>query len=206
MERRCDRYTLKLGNLPLFALRREFNAYHSLIAKPEFRERLGRSYPRPSPVDTPLFVWLGLPSGFLTLILQRAFSGIEAYVSGAAYIEVGKARGLNDSLVDTLMDPFSLGGKGTADNYYNRVPTLASPNYALERSYPSLWEDAKITYREVRNPIFHGYQVDDDYASSVLGVFDFVADLYRWIDEWCNPDTILPGAAARLAPNARGAA
>lgn len=206
MERRCDRYTLKLGNLPLLSLRHEFNAYHWLLAKPEFRDRLRRSYPRPSPLDTPLFVWLGLPSGFLTLILQRAFSGVEAYVVGATYIEVGNSGRLDEALVDTLMNPFSLRGGGVPDIYYNKVPALASARYKLQQSSPNLWEDAKITYKEVRNPIFHGYQVDDDYASSVLGVFDFIADLYRWIDGWCDPDTIIPGAANSVAPKPRGAA
>ncbi|PYP23197.1 MAG: hypothetical protein DMD53_00060 [Gemmatimonadetes bacterium] len=50
MERRCERFGLKLGNLPIFALRREFNAYHWLIAKPEFRDRLRHFFPRPAPV------------------------------------------------------------------------------------------------------------------------------------------------------------
>ncbi len=125
---------------------------------------------------------------------------------GAAYVEVGRTRGLDEGFVDTLMNPFELGGKSVPDNYYSRVPALASEDYALQRTSPGLWEDARIAYREVRNPIFHGYQVDDDYAASVLGVFDFIAGLYRWIDGWCNPDRIMPGAAAALAPKPRGAA
>jgi hypothetical protein len=35
----------------------------------------------------------------------------------------------------------------------------------------------------------------------VLGVFDHIEELYRWIDSWCNPDEMIPGAAAHYPPN-----
>lgn len=208
MEKRCDRFGIKLGNLPILAIRREFNDYHWLIAKPEFRERLRGPGPIAAPIETPSFVWRGPVSGLLTLILQRAFTGVEAYFVGAAYWTAGRTFGLTKELVESLMDPFGKlkGSGGVPDKYYNRVPALASKGYALERADKALWEDTVIAYREVRNPLFHGYQVDDDYATGVLAVCDFIADLYRWIDRWCNLDEMIPGAAAALTPKPRGAA
>ena len=205
MEKRSKRFGIKLDNTPIFAVRREFNAYHWLIAKPDFREATEHSSTRRAPIETPMFVWLSSPSSFWTLLLQRAFSGVEAYVVGAAYWGAGRSRGLSEKLLTHLRNPFSLGGRSVTENYYNRVPALVSQNHALKHSDLPLWEDVNIAYREVRNPIFHGYDVDEHYGSMVLGVFDHVADLYRWIDSWCDPDEMIPGAAAALAPKPRGA-
>jgi hypothetical protein len=133
MEKRSQSFGIKLQNCPLISLRQEFNANHWLVADPEFRSRF-RPGARPEPIDSPLFIWLGMPSGFLTILLQRAFAGIEAYVVGAAYVQISN-KGVSElkAAIEKLKDPFALGGRGVPDNYYNRVPALGVHPHSLCR-------------------------------------------------------------------------
>lgn len=204
MQKRSDSFGIVLTNIPLINVRLEFNKHHWLLAHPEFRKQFCRGG-KVQPIQTPYLIWTGMPTGLLTLFLQRAFVGIEAYVVGAAYLEIGK-REVNrlKQALERLRNPFGLGGRGVADNYYNRIPRLVDDKYALRASNPQLWESTVVLYSEVRNPVFHGYEIDSDSSTGVLSVFDHLADIYRWIDSWCDLDGIMPGASRALRPNPRG--
>jgi hypothetical protein len=126
------------------------------LADDEFRKKLSNLR---DPIDTPYLTWKGLPKSLLTYFLQRAILGVEACVSASTAWEA-KARGLfTDELAQKLEDPFRLRGQGNADVFYNRLPGLLDREYALEHCDPALWATTKQFYKDIRNPLFHRYQL-----------------------------------------------
>ncbi len=206
MPKRSVDFNISFSNVPLLNLRFEFNAHHDLLADVRFRSLFDPGAII-QPLRTPFMVWGGMPGAFLTLLLQRAFSGIEAYVVGAAHIS---ASGLDsDSLRKVsakLADPFSLDGRGVVENYFHLVPSLVDSSFSLKHHSADLWRRTKRLYADVRNPLFHGYEVVAECVGGVFNVFDHLADQYRWIDSWCDPESVMPGAGKTLPPRPRGAA
>jgi hypothetical protein len=75
-----DLFRLKLANIPLINLRMEFNFSYEYV----FDERLEEALEPPvDPIAAPMMIWEGAPEGLLTLLLQRAILGIEAYLPAA---------------------------------------------------------------------------------------------------------------------------
>lgn len=206
MHKRCDAFGVTLHNVPLINLRFEFNTHHDLLAEPGF-QALFAPGAVVQPLRTPYMVWGGMPGAFLTLLLQRAFSGLEAYVVGATHIRLGELGvGVLARARAKLANPFVLGGKGAAENYYDRLPSMASGSYSLKHHSPQLWERTTRLYSQVRNPVFHGHEVEAESVAGVFEIFEHLADLYRWIDSWCDPESVMPGAGQALPPRPRGAA
>lgn len=177
---------INLSNIPIWNLRIEFNHHLELLRDQEFRRSVKA---RPNqPIRTNYLWWFGMESDFLTLISQRAILGLEAYVPFATVIQAGRLGKLNKELFRQTQDPFGLGGRGTAENYFNRLPALADRAFALSCRDPELWEETRLFYKDIRNPLFHGSQISrDDGAEATLGLHEFVARLYAWIDVWSPP-------------------
>ena len=176
-------FGLALANIPIINIQDEFTAHKALLADEDFRKKLLNMS---NPVETPYLIWKGLPKDLLTHFLQRAVLGVEACVSAAAAWEA-TARGLlTDELAQKMEDPFRLGGRGTADALYNRLPALLDPEYALERCDPHMWTTTKRFYREIRNPLFHGYQLYHPDADHVLEAFALLDSVQAWIETWCR--------------------
>lgn len=195
MERTETIFGMKFQNIPIINLREEFKNFYRLLSTEEFREKCQL----PSkPIHTPYFVWLGRPAEFLTLLLQRALMGIEAYLPHAVLYQLAVTQPLTQDKTNRVQNPFLLGGRGTADNYYNRLPAMANQKYSLCNHNPQLWEKTRKFYIEVRNPLFHGQQLHNTDAILVFNAFDHIADLYEWIDSWHSLDETIPGASAAL--------
>jgi len=194
-------FGLKLANIPLDNLRREFVTYRCLLAKPEFRAQF---HPLSStPIVTPYMTWYGMPDAFLTLLLQRAILGIEAYVAGAVFFELGVRARLSRDVLDCIHNPFRLGGRGTADNVYNRLPGLLSDEVTLQRTEPELWLTTQDFYTGIRNPLFHGYELSDTSAGAVANAYEQLAKLHKWVDSWHDFDLLLkqPGGDTAVPPS-----
>jgi len=176
-------FGLALENIPIVNIQEEFLAHKALLGDDEFRKKLLNVR---DPVETPYLIWKGLPRNLLTYFLQRAILGLEAYVSAAAAWEA-KARGLfTDELGQKMEDPFRLRGQGTADVFYNRLPGLLDPGYALERYDRHLWETTRQFYKEIRNPLFHGYQLCRPEAEQVSEAVALLDSVQAWIETWCR--------------------
>jgi hypothetical protein len=176
-------FGLAVENIPIVNIQEEFIIHRALLADDEFRKRLLNLR---DPVETPYLIWKGLPKNLLTYILQRAILGVEACVSAAAMWEA-KTRGLfTDELAQKMEDPFRLRGQGTADVFYNRLPGLLDPEYALERCDPQLWAITRQFYREIRNPLFHGYQLSRAEAEQVSEAVALLDSVQAWIETWCR--------------------
>ncbi len=176
---------LKLDNIPLINLRRDLTRWNRWIRSGELAREDWRK-----PVHTPLMIWGGMPEDLLTLIVQRVVLGAESYVPAAVWIELGKSGRLTPELNKSIRNPFSIktNRKGTADRYYNLVPSILAPQIALEKANPMLWDDVHEFYKTVRNKILHGSQIGVSQADVLYPIFDMFLDIHRWVDEWHDPN------------------
>jgi hypothetical protein len=130
----------------------------------------------------------------LTFLVQRAVLGIESYLPAATSLELGERKLLTRELRAKLKNPFSLGGRGTVENFYHRLPCAIDPNFSLKNADASLWLLNREFYTQVRNPIFHGNEFSHTDVESVRTVFMHIAQLYKWIDRWDAQFSLLQSA------------
>jgi hypothetical protein len=176
-------FGVSLSNLPITNVRREFDEYRELLQDPPFRASLSNMQKRV--VELPLFTWRGLPHNFLTYMLQRSILGVEACASTAVAYELEARQKITPKIKGWLDEPNKVPGpRGTPQMFYNNLPALVDPDYKLEIRDPALWERVKPFYREIRNPLFHGYQLHAPTADAVIPLFDLLNDIYGWMDSW----------------------
>jgi hypothetical protein len=185
METTSKTFGVKYNNIPVVNLRNEFRIHLGLFRDPLFLKqfRLGGQ-----PIETPYVIWLGTPSAMLTLLLQRAVSGIEAWVIHAVWEHLAPVGKLHENS-KFLRNPGSLPGAGMAAKIYCRLPALASAEYAMSRNDPELWERTQAFYREVRNPLMHGHEIDSDCVDQVAVAYEHIYQLHKWADKWSDPDS-----------------
>lgn len=183
-------FGVTLNNIPIFNLRIEYRKYLQSLQNEEFQSQF--SFPM-KPIKSPYFTWYGMPSTFLTIILRQAIIGLESYAVWVVYTEAGMNGLLNDDLIKRLRNPFSLGGRGTADNYYNAMPAIINEDYCLRICDNELWEKTKIFYAEIRNPIFHGNEIEvfSGFPMPVLHAYEFIGEIYHWFDSWFDIDEFM---------------
>lgn len=181
---------LKFNNIPLINLRMEFNQTYEFLYSPEANDCLR---PPIKPIRTRLFIWGGMPNDFMTLLLQRAILGIEAYLPGALKQTSAGLGSVSKELFAKLDRPFSFGSKSAVANIYHHMPAEVHPELSLQHLDQALYEANVAFYREVRNPIFHGQQLSDPNISSIQNAFLHLAHLYAWIDYWFEPEKLVKG-------------
>jgi hypothetical protein len=175
-------FGLKVKNLAIINARQEFQQYLEALSDDEFVRRLGNMR---FPHYLPLITWRGLPMGLLTMMLQRSILGVESCVSAAVEYRLTAEGLLTDELALKLNDPVKLPGKpGMAETFYNKLPAQIDPALQLEMMEPELWATVKRFYKEVRNPLFHGYELADINAAGGLEALRMLASVYNWMDKW----------------------
>jgi len=184
-------FGLIFHNIPLINLRSEFNLYSSLFSKKEFRDQFkSTSY---KVISLPNMDWGGSHNTLLTMLLQRAILGVESYIPGAIMIEAGRRGCLEKRDFEFLRNPYRLGGRGTVENYYHRLPSELCKDFSLKVFNETLWRKNTEFYREVRNPLFHGKEIEGKCVDGVYQSYIHIQDLYNWIDSWHDPNNIIPG-------------
>ena len=183
-------FDVTLSNVPIVNLRWEFRKHYRLAKE----GKLIPLHDERRPLQTPYFLWLAMPDSGATLLIVRTILSLEAYMSYAGEYEGAKHGLFSPQFIEGARNPFSLGGKGTADSYYNRLPRLIDSALPMSNSAPSLWTTTKAFYTEIRNPLFHGHELRDLTNSQVGRLFEQIASTYRWIDSWFDPEPFLPGA------------
>ncbi len=185
-------FGLKFSNIPVINLRMEFNYMYAFLHS---RDAEACLKPPLKPIRTRLFVWGGMPDDFMTLVLQRAILGIEAYLPFALWYTSAVLGNMSKELVAKLKKPFSFGSKSAVANIYHRMPAAVHPELSLRHLDEALYERNVAFYREVRNPLFHGQQLTEPSVSSMREAFLHLAHLYEWIDYWYNPEKLVKGGA-----------
>jgi hypothetical protein len=180
MQKRSETFGVTLSNIPHINLRNEFARYYNALKEDEFIAQFEGTI---KPIKTPYMIWFGMPDDLITFILQRAILGVESYLSGAVYIEL-LGRGFLKINLHLLRNPFGLGGKGTVENFYHRLPSLIDKTYSLKLYNNELFQKTVIFYKEVRNPIFHGNNLSNRDIKGLRRLFDYLFEIYAWIDNW----------------------
>jgi hypothetical protein len=184
-------FGLSLHNIPLINLRSEFNLYSDLFSGEDFRDQFKTT--RYKEISLPNMDWGGNHDTLLTMLLQRAIVGIESYIPAAIMVEAGRRGCLERGDFEFLKNPYNLGGRGTVDNYYHRLPSQLCKDFSLKVYDSILWKKNIAFYREVRNPLFHGQEIESKCVDGVYQSYMHIQDLYNWIDSWHDPNNILPG-------------
>lgn len=178
-------FGLTLTNVPIVNLRNDFRYHLGLLADDAFRSRLGEKH---DAVYTDYTAY-ATREAFLTHVLQRSVMGLESYLPWAVIHEAGLRQRLSREIFNKARDPFSLGGRSTVANYYDRLPSLLDPSCSLRAFDESLYQTTGRFYREIRNALFHGHEIHgDDRGDGTLEALRFIARLYEWIDSWCPPE------------------
>jgi hypothetical protein len=176
-------FGLKVQNLAIETIRREFADYLELLAEDGFVQGLRMVK---NPVVLPLFTWRWLPRGAMTLILQRSILGVESCVSAAVSYQLGAMGLLTPEKAAELNYPVKLPGKGNgmANAFYNKLPAQIDLGFSLETMDANLWAVVSRLYREVRNPLFHGCELSETNPTGVLEALKVLKRLYGWMDSW----------------------
>jgi hypothetical protein len=186
MRKKSHKLKLTLTNIPTINLRAEFNFHHSLLHNKVFLNAARRPT---APIDIKYMIWYGMPDDLLTLFLIRATIGLESYLPYAVRT-ASQCAGQGFSKYDKFLEnPFSLSGD-TADAYYNRLPGLVNENFSLKRMNGKLWKWTNAFYKEIRNPLLHGYMLEASEIDVLSIVFDNLCSIYGWIDQWSPPDRL----------------
>jgi hypothetical protein len=175
--------TLKSSRLPLLNQRFEYDYYRRILREQTFRAQFKDAGTRD--FECGKFLWAGIQEG-ATVLLQRIVLGLEARIPTAVMLELSCRGMLTKGLIIKLQDPYNLKGSGTADCYYNCAPALIDLDFALKRAKPDLWILVKKFYKDVRNPIFHGWYLTDLDAEMFDYIFSVFDEVYAWCDTWCD--------------------
>jgi len=186
-----DLFGLKFSNIPTLNLRMEFNRTYAYLFSSAAEKALK---PPIQPIETPMCVWLGTPNDLMTLLLQRAVLGVEAYLPAALKIAATQLGIASGELFAKLDNPFSFGSKSAVSNIYHRMPSAVHPELSLKYLDQKLFKDTIMFYKVVRNPLFHGQQLHDTGIEPIRRAVDHLARIYEWIDYWHNIELQMKGA------------
>src|SRR6185369_9893563 len=189
----CTQFGLRLSNLPLINIRSDFNSLLALFRSETFRKQFRGDKGRIFPVKPHYFTWHGSPNTLLTYLLRDAIVGLECAVSGAVWDEIAGSGKMTNEISEAIKDPFSLRLRGTAACVFNGLPALVDTSYALDKADPTLWQEVKTFYREVRNPIFHAYEVEGNDPDPVWKSFELIWKIYQWLNGWHPIEKLLFG-------------
>lgn len=191
MNGKTNTFNFKLSNIPIINIRMEFHNTFQILCSNNFYNQIENN----KPVDLGYLHWYTRSDSLLTLILQRAITGIEAYICGAVYYEGGVRSIIDSNNIKYLKNPFLLNGSSTADNYYNKLPGLLQDDIRLKIMEKKLWKKTFKYYSELRNPIFHGYEISKSDLKNVYEAFILMAEIFEWIDLWHPPEHLIKGGS-----------
>jgi hypothetical protein len=176
---------LALEWAPLINVRLEFNQLLGLFRNATFRQQFRGYQGRQIPVRTHYFTWHGRPNSLLSYLLRDAIIGLESAVCSGVWTVASSRGALTDAVRDATQNPFSLKGyRGTAACVYRGLPSLIDPALALDVHNEALWKRISTFYQEVRNPLFHAYELASDDPDPALAALEVVWEGYQWLNRW----------------------
>ena len=184
---------LKLSGLPLVNIRLEFNQLLALFRSKHFRNQFAGNKGKPIPIRSHHFTWHGRAEVLLSYLLRDAIVSLESAVSGAVYIEALHSGTLTSNVLETTKNPFSLPERGTASCVFNGLPSLINPSFALMAMDQQLWGKFQSFYREVRNPLFHAYEVAGNDPEPVWQCLELLWLGFQWINNWHPVEKLMAG-------------
>lgn len=178
----------------------EFNGTYGFIFSPEAETCLK---PPIKPIHLPLLIWGGMPEDLMTLLLQRAILGVEAYLPWALIATSAIIGNISENLTAKLRNPFAFGAKSAAANIYDHAPKAVHTELSLRHLDEQLYNKTVEFYRVIRNPLFHGEQIHNNDVQHIRIAFDHLARIYEWIDYWYDPEKLTEGGGMLVGIRAR---
>lgn len=186
--------SIRLQNIPHLNLREQFYNHYHFVTGDGLKEQLDNWHDR-RVIETPYISWYYWPADFFTYLTQMTTVGLESYTCGAVYDRLGSQGRLKEN-IKYIRNPYSIpGGRGTAEKYYVQLPRLAANELSLDTARPELWPRVRTFYKKIRNPIFHGMQIASDDRQHLVEIFELIADIYAWIDDWHDLEQVIKGAS-----------
>lgn len=189
-------FGLTVGNVPFINIRLDFNALLALFRNERFRRQFTGFRGQQIPIKTHYFTWHGRPNTLLTYLLRDSLVGLESAVSGAVFVEALDRGIMTPEILEATKNPFSLAKHGTAACVFNGLPGLIDPGFQLEEMNAELWGKVRRFYKEVRNPIFHAYEVTGDDPEPVWKSLELIWEVFRWINSWHPVSKLTAGPIA----------
>jgi hypothetical protein len=180
-------FRLTLQNIPTINLRHQYAHDREMVFADDLADKIhawkfGR-------MDGPVTVTHPEPDAYFTMLLRSTIVGIECTLETSAVEELVFGNRLTEALRHSIRHPSSL-ARSMADAYYNKIPEQVDGTASLKTHSSDLWNAVQQFYREVRNPISHGYQLCDVKAESLSEVFRMFDQIYDWIDSWTDPHRV----------------
>jgi hypothetical protein len=175
---------VKLQFIPLINLRMEIANYAGLFNNEEFCKQFYLPHRKNHSINTMYESWYGRNELFLSRVIRSSILNVEAAICSCVYFEAGIRGIFSEDIKEATANPFSLGGKGTANVFYDKLPTLLNPDYSLLKSNNKLWLEVKHFYKNIRNPLFHGKELKENDPKIVKNCIDLILEVFKWIDSW----------------------
>jgi hypothetical protein len=174
-------FGLTIRNMPTINLRDQYAHDREAVFAGGFGDRLhawrfGRA-------DGPATVTYPEPNAYFTMLLRATIVGVECTIQSSAIEELLFSNRLTEPLRQAIRNPPR---RAMADAYYNKMPEYVNAGARLKTYNPGLWKEVIQFYREVRNPISHGYELGDVKAESLRMVFHMFYQINSWIDSWSD--------------------
>jgi hypothetical protein len=129
------------------------------------------------------------PGSYFTTLLRTTIVGIECTLQNSTVEELLFSNRLTEELRHAIRHPNTL-ARSMADAHYNKIPYYANANAPLKSYDTGLWNMVQRFYREIRNPIFHGFQLADVKPEPLLSTFRMFDEIFKWIDSWADPHRV----------------
>ena len=177
---------ISLTNIPLVNLRIEFRHIYQFWMNVE-KDSVTSSN-RIVSLNTGLMNITAGSFGLITASLQRCLLGLEVYVQHAAkhsYIERhpgGKYDWKSFPKAHQIK-----GEKRLAAQLFKDIPKLVCEDFSLVSMDNQLYRWLLDFYANVRNPIFHGREIQGIEADALHKIGRNLAGTYKWIDSWYDP-------------------
>jgi len=179
-------FGLTIGNIPTMNLRAQYAHDRRMVFDEGFNDeglhalRFSEGNVTITYVD---------PDSYFTTLFRTTIVGIECTVENSAWEELLFSNRLTEERRHAVRNPLSL-ARSLPEAYYNRIPQLVNANAPLKSYDGKLWNTVQQFYREVRNPLFHGYQLQDVKAGPLRSTFRMFDDIFKWIDSWSDPHRV----------------
>lgn len=183
MPTRTNSFGLSLTNVPIVNLRLDFNLLVGMFRNEAFRRQFKGLSRVIDEIRTPQFTWYGRPALILTHLLREAIVGIESAVCTAVLFEAQDRDLPRHQYLSAVSDPLSLGGS-TANCVYNKLPEIINPGYPLRLRNEALWLRVRTFYNEVRNSLFHAYEISDSDPDPVWQCLEMLREVHEWLNSW----------------------
>jgi len=167
---------IKFGNIPLFNLIGEVAFYYNAFSDESFVEQLYKKR-HTAPIKYKWLVWTKLPWELVAYILQRMFVCFESFLYCACFDHAGKQKKM-----DLLHKRFTL-ARGTVNSIYKKLPEELNIK-SLYAYNAKLYDNVGKLYKEIRNPLFHGYTISGYSKEGLKEIFEVFDLMYKWISEW----------------------